>query len=64
MISFLPEHPFIWMFVCQDTSLRNEVSFTNRIEVYNFALFVEEMMDYPLIYLVLPFLLPDGERNQ
>lgn len=27
-------------------------------------LFVEEMMGYPLMYLVLPFLLPDGDRNQ
>lgn len=27
-------------------------------------LFVEEMMGYPLIYLVLPFLLQDGDRNR
>lgn len=27
-------------------------------------LFVEEMMGYPLIYLVLPFLSQDGDRNQ
>ena len=27
-------------------------------------LFVEEMMSYPLIYLVLPFLLQDGDRNR
>ena len=26
-------------------------------------LFVEEMMGYPLMYLVLPFLSPDGDRN-
>jgi hypothetical protein len=27
-------------------------------------LFVEEMMGYPLIYLVLPFLSQDGDKNQ
>lgn len=27
-------------------------------------LFVEEMMGYPLIYLILPFLSQDGDKNQ